>query len=158
MLSLVAQLYLTLCDPTDCSPPSSSVHWDSPSKNTGVGCHALLQGIFLTQKLNWGLLYFRRILYQQSYQGSPYVLLHINYKELLKQLSFNKKKNKFFLKKEDDRYTPTSNRKKKRTTDKSNSGWISKTLHWTKEASLKRIHAYSTFLLGDVQDLEKLNW
>ena len=29
-----------------CSPPGSSVHGDSPGKNTGVGCHALLQGIF----------------------------------------------------------------------------------------------------------------
>ena len=28
----------------DCSPPGSSVHGDSPGKNTGVGCHALLQG------------------------------------------------------------------------------------------------------------------
>ena len=36
----------------DCSPPGSSVHGDSPGKNTGVGCHALLQGIFLTQGLN----------------------------------------------------------------------------------------------------------
>ena len=34
----------TLCDPMDCSPPGSSVHRDSPGKNTGVGCHALLQG------------------------------------------------------------------------------------------------------------------
>ena len=33
---------------TDCSPPSSSVHGDSPGKNTGVGCHALLQGMFPT--------------------------------------------------------------------------------------------------------------
>ena len=32
-----------------CSPPGSSVHGDSPGKNTGVGCHALLQGSFLTQ-------------------------------------------------------------------------------------------------------------
>ena len=30
------------CDPTDCSPPGSSVHRDSPGKNTGVVCHALL--------------------------------------------------------------------------------------------------------------------
>ena len=37
--------------------------WDSPGKNTGVGCHALLQGIFLTQGLNPGLLHYRRILY-----------------------------------------------------------------------------------------------
>ena len=44
---------------------------DSPGKNTGVGCHALLQGIFLTQELNWGLPHYRRILYQLNYQGSP---------------------------------------------------------------------------------------
>ena len=37
----------TLCNPMDCSPPGSSP-WDSPGKTTGVGCHALLQGIFLT--------------------------------------------------------------------------------------------------------------
>ena len=37
----------TLCNPVDCSPPGSSVHAVSPGKNTGVGCHALLQGIYL---------------------------------------------------------------------------------------------------------------
>ena len=37
------------CDPRDCSPPGSSIHGASPGKNTGVGCHALLQGIFPTQ-------------------------------------------------------------------------------------------------------------
>ena len=42
----------TLCNPVDCSPPGSSVHGDSPGKNTRVGCHALLQGIFLAQGLN----------------------------------------------------------------------------------------------------------
>jgi len=36
----------------DYSSPSSSVHGNSPGKNVGVGCHALLQGIFLTQGLN----------------------------------------------------------------------------------------------------------
>ena len=46
----------TLCDPMDCSPPGSSVHGDSPGKNTGVGCHALLQGVFPTQGSNPGLL------------------------------------------------------------------------------------------------------
>ena len=39
----------TLCNPMDCSLPGSSVHEDSPDKNTGVGCHALLQEIFWTQ-------------------------------------------------------------------------------------------------------------
>ena len=53
---LVAQSYLTLGDPRDCSPPGSSVLGDSPGKNTGVGCHALLQGIFLTQGSNTCLL------------------------------------------------------------------------------------------------------
>ena len=67
---LVAQSCPTLCDPIDCSPPSSSVHGDSPGTNTGVSCHALLQGIFRTQGLNPGLR-CRWILYHFSYQGSP---------------------------------------------------------------------------------------
>ena len=59
------------CDPMDCSLPGHSVHGDSPGKNTGVGCHALLQGIFPTQGLNPGLPHYRRILFQLSHQGSP---------------------------------------------------------------------------------------
>ena len=46
----------TLCNPMDCSPPDSSVHGDSLGKNTGVDCHALLQGIFVTQGLSQRLL------------------------------------------------------------------------------------------------------
>ena len=45
--------------------------WDFPGKKTGVICHFLLQGIFPTQGLNLGLLHFRQILYQLSYQGRP---------------------------------------------------------------------------------------
>ena len=41
VLCLAAQLCLTLCNPMDCSPPVSSVHGDSPGKNTAVSCHAL---------------------------------------------------------------------------------------------------------------------
>ena len=70
-MCLVAQPCLTLCDPMDCSPPGSSVHGDSPGKNTGVGCHTLLQGIFSTQRLNIGLLHCRWIIYPLSYQRSP---------------------------------------------------------------------------------------
>ena len=66
----VAQLCPTLCDPMDCSPPGSSAHGNSPGKSTGVGCHALLQGIFPTQGSNPELLYCRRILYHLSHQGS----------------------------------------------------------------------------------------
>ena len=52
------------------SPPSSCVHGDSPGKNTGVDCHALLQRIFPTQGSNPGLPHCRRILYCVSDQGS----------------------------------------------------------------------------------------
>ena len=45
--------------------------WNSPGKNTGVGCHSLLQGIFPTQGLISGLLNCRTILYHLSHQGSP---------------------------------------------------------------------------------------
>ena len=45
--------------------------WNSPGKNTGVGCHPLLQGIFLTQGSNPGLPQCRQILYRLSYLGSP---------------------------------------------------------------------------------------
>ena len=47
----------------DYSLPGSSVHGDSPSKNTGVGSHALLQGIFPAQGSNPSLLHFRQSLY-----------------------------------------------------------------------------------------------
>ena len=71
---LVAQSCLTLCDLMDCSPPGSSVHGDSPGKNTGVGCHFLLRGIFPTQGPNLGFLHCKWILYCLSHQGSPGVI------------------------------------------------------------------------------------
>ena len=69
---LVIQSCLVLCNPVDCSLPRSSVHRDSPVKNTEMGCHALLQGIFPTQGWNPGLQHCTRILYQLSHQGSLY--------------------------------------------------------------------------------------
>ena len=54
---LAAQSCPTLCDAMDCSPAGSSVHRDSPGKNTVVGCHSLLQGIFPTQGSNLGSLH-----------------------------------------------------------------------------------------------------
>ena len=48
---LVAQSCPTLWDPMACSPPGSSVQGNFPGKNTGVGCHSLLHGIFPTQTL-----------------------------------------------------------------------------------------------------------
>ena len=51
--------------------------WNSPGKNTGVGSHSLLQGIFPTQGSNPGLLHYRWILYCLSHQGSPEKELNI---------------------------------------------------------------------------------
>ena len=52
------------------SPPGSSVHGDSPGKNTREGRHALLQGIFPTQGSNPGLPHYRKILHCLSHRGS----------------------------------------------------------------------------------------
>ena len=79
VLHLVAQSCLTLCDPMNYSPPGSSVHWDYPCKNTGVGHHALLQGIFPTQGSKLGLLHWRWIFYHLSRQGSLRILEWVAY-------------------------------------------------------------------------------
>ena len=69
------QLFAT---PWTVSPPGSFVHGDSPGKNTGLGCHALLQGIFpprdqtQSPQCKW-------ILYQLSHQGSPRILEWVAY-------------------------------------------------------------------------------
>ena len=65
----VAQASPILCDPMDYSPPGSSVHGHSPDKNTGAGCHFLLQGIFLSRGLNPGLLHRKQILYHLNHWG-----------------------------------------------------------------------------------------
>ena len=82
-MCLVAESYPTLCDPMDCSLLGSSVQGDSPGKNTGVYCYALLQEIFPTQGSNPGLPHYRQILYCLSHQGSP------NYNELSPYTSQN---------------------------------------------------------------------
>ena len=65
-------------------------------KNTGVGSLSLLQGIFLTQESNWGLLHCRQFLSQLSYCGSPEwlcALLELNqslvYNSCLSEISNN---------------------------------------------------------------------
>ena len=83
VLCLVAQSCQTPCNPMDCSPPGSSIHGDSPGKNTGMGCHALLQGIFPTQGLNPGLPHYKQILYHLSHQGSLRILEWVAYPFLI---------------------------------------------------------------------------
>ena len=72
LVMLVAQLCPTLCHPMDCSPTRPLCPWDFPGKDTGVGSHFFLQGIFPTQGSNPDLLHCRQILYRLSYKGSPY--------------------------------------------------------------------------------------
>ena len=67
---LVAQLWLTLCH----TPARILCPWDSSGKNSGVGSHSLLQGIFLTRGSNLGLLHCRQILYHLNHQGRPTLL------------------------------------------------------------------------------------
>ena len=67
LTAIPAHLCPTLCDPVACSPPGSSVHGESPGKNSAVGGHALLQGIFLMQGAKPGLLHRRQILHCLSH-------------------------------------------------------------------------------------------
>ena len=81
-----AQSYLTLCDPIDCSPPGSIVHGILQARMLVWVGHAFLQGIFLTQGLNSGLLHHMQVLYHLSHQGIPkrqtfYALNNIWYKK-----------------------------------------------------------------------------
>ena len=99
LLCLVTQLFMTLCDLMECSPPGSSVHGDSPGKNTGLGCYALLQGIFPTQASNPGLPHWRQILYHPSQLDCLYFaselynfLMYFGYKSLIRWLVW-----KYFL-------------------------------------------------------------
>ena len=57
--------------PHGLQPAELPCPWDSPGKNTGVGCHFLLQGIFPTQGSNVGLPHCGQILHHLSHQGSP---------------------------------------------------------------------------------------
>ena len=59
---LVTQSCPTLCDPIDCSP-------------SGFSDHGILQGIFLAQGLNPGLLYGRQIPYHLSYVGNKIITI-----------------------------------------------------------------------------------
>ena len=78
-LCLVIQSCPAFYDPIDCSLPGFSVLGDSSAKNTGVGCYALLRGIFPAQGSNPGLPYCRRIICWLNHQGSPRILVWVAY-------------------------------------------------------------------------------
>ena len=68
---LVTQSCPTLCDPVDYIAHQALLSMRFSGKNNRVGSHSLLQGTFLTQALNPGLLLCRWLLYHLSHQGSP---------------------------------------------------------------------------------------
>jgi len=78
---LLTKVYIVKVKSESCSVMSNCLWphglyspWNSPGQNTGVGSLSLLQGIFPTKGSNPGLPHCRRILYQLSHKGSPYVV------------------------------------------------------------------------------------
>ena len=71
-LPKVTQLFSAVLCAVLCLVTPWTAHGVSLGKNTGVSCHALLQGIFQPRDLNPGLLHCRQILYHLSHQGSPF--------------------------------------------------------------------------------------
>ena len=72
------QSCLTLCDPMDCSLPGSSVHGILQASILEWVALPFLQGIFLTQGSNLGLLHCRQIRYHLSHQRSPWLQRPVN--------------------------------------------------------------------------------
>ena len=69
----------TLGDAMDWDPPGSSGPWNSVGKNTGVGCHFLLQGIFPTQGSSLGLPHCRQIIYRlTTREASTQMCAHLH--------------------------------------------------------------------------------
>ena len=68
---LAAKSYPTLLQPHRLSPVSLLCPWDFPGKNTGVGCHFLLQRILLTQRSNLCLLHWQADSLPLSHLGKP---------------------------------------------------------------------------------------
>ena len=76
-VGFVTKLCQTLCVRIDCSPPASSVPRNFPGKNTGVGCHFLFQGCFLTQGskpclLHWQVVCCCCCCFTNESPGKPY--------------------------------------------------------------------------------------
>ena len=72
---LVSKLCPTLLQPHGLQHARLLCPWDFPDKNIEVGCHFLLQGIFLTQGLNPLLLHWQADSVPLSHQGSPVIQL-----------------------------------------------------------------------------------
>ena len=83
-------IFLIMLAAKSCLALRNSVYGISAGKNTGVGCHYLLQGIFPTQGSNPGLLPCRKILYHQSHQGSiKHCIIYILYSKWIAKVLFS---------------------------------------------------------------------
>ena len=71
--------------------------WNSKGKNIGMGCHSLLQGIFLTQRSNPGILHCRQTPYHLSHQGSQKYKNTVVYFCYLIQIFFNNSYSLYWL-------------------------------------------------------------
>ena len=72
--------------PQEQQPTRLLCPWSSPGKNTEVGSHSLLQGIYLAQRLNLGLLHCGQILYPLSHQESNFCLSHLKFQRITQLL------------------------------------------------------------------------
>ena len=70
---LVTSLCLTLCDPTDCSPPGSSVHGISSARKLEWVAISFSRGSSQLRVWTWVYLHCRQILYWLSYKGNPVI-------------------------------------------------------------------------------------
>ena len=92
---LAAQSCPTLFDIVDCGLPGSSVHGISSGKNSGVGCHFLLQGILPTQGWTWVSHIASRFYTTKEYNLKMlnHCVAHPKQYSIVNQLYFNKTKN-----------------------------------------------------------------
>src|SRR5574340_992076 len=86
------QLCPSLSSPMDCSPTRLLCPWGSPGKNTGVGCHSLLRGLFMAQGSSPCLL---RLLHWQAgslplVSGGKPLLLHYHFQLIIIYISLTK--------------------------------------------------------------------
>ena len=89
VVALVAKLCLFLSPPHGLYPTRLPCPWDFPGKNIGLGCHFLLQGIFLTQGLKLHLLYWQadffflplnhlgNPIYKHTFEKSSHYIKHL---------------------------------------------------------------------------------
>ena len=93
---LVTKSCLTLLRPHELQPARLLYPWDFPGKNTGMGCHVLLQGIFPTRRLNLYLPHWQADSLPLSHQESP-LLGHTQFFKIANNALINIYVHKYFM-------------------------------------------------------------